>query len=142
MRCKFHFFRSHTTSCYVTVSVVVVGVSGCDSLLALVVSYEVITGVLGYVSDSITLFIVKIIVFRLPPKNPTFPQVPRLVRVIRISYYICICDGNKCQNHSKWIKIYTKSVLFIAKCILVKMETFTIHYLPLSRSFLLHFLKV
>ena len=35
------------------------------------------------------------------------------------SYNICICDRYECQNHSKLIKIYMKSVLFKSRCILV-----------------------
>ena len=44
---------------------------------------------------------------------------PGLLGLMTISYNICISDGQECQNHSNWIKIYTKSVLFICRCTLL-----------------------
>ena len=45
-------------------------------------------------------------------RTPHSHRSQGLLGVIRIFYDICICDGNECLNHSKWIKIHTINVLF------------------------------
>ena len=47
---------------------------------------------------------------------------------MRISYYICIWEGNECHNHSKWIKIDTISVI----CIRVKIKKFILNNYKLT----------
>ena len=47
------------------------------------------------------------------PRTLHSHKSPSLLGVLRISYYICICEGNECQDHSKLIKIYKKSVIYI-----------------------------
>ena len=81
---------------------------------------------LCYVSDSGTVFLASIIVFRLPHLTLHSHRSPGLLEMMKISYYTCICDGKLMSKSFEMDQNIYESVLVISKCILVKMLNVTV----------------
>ena len=97
--------------------------------------------ILKYLSDAARIFPISLIAFwhlvynvnhcisSSPPKNPTFPQVRMLVGGDKFIMFATETNVKIIRNRSKSIR----KVLFIYKCILVKMSNFTIYLVTFMR---------